>query len=216
MSLPVLLADDHEIVRVGLRVLIERLGGMAVVAEADSGRAAVQLAKKLKPAVVLMDISMPDLNGIDATRQMVAAAPGVKVIALSMHADKRYVAAMLQAGARGYLLKESEADEIGRAVQAVLAGEVYLARKIAGVVVQDYVQRLANEEGASSPLTGREREVLQLVAEGRSTKGIAAHLHVSIKTIETHRRQIMDKLDLHSVAELTKYAIRQGLTSLDA
>jgi len=216
MSLPVLLADDHEIVRVGLRVLIERLGGMAVVAEADSGRAAVQLAKKLKPAVVLMDISMPDLNGIDATRQMVAAAPGVKVIALSMHADKRYVAAMLQAGARGYLLKESEADEIGRAVQAVLAGEVYLARKIAGVVVQDYVQRLANEEGASSPLTGREREVLQLVAEGRSTKGIAAHLHVSIKTIETHRSQIMDRLDLHSVAELTKYAIRQGLTSLDA
>jgi DNA-binding NarL/FixJ family response regulator len=216
MSLPVLLADDHEIVRVGLRVLIERLGGMAVVAEADSGRAAVQLAKKLKPAVVLMDISMPDLNGIDATRQMVAAAPGVKVIALSMHADTRYVAGMLQAGARGYLLKESVADEIGRAVQAVLAGEVYLARKIAGVVVQDYVQRLASEEGASSPLTGREREVLQLVAEGRSTKGIAAHLHVSIKTIETHRSQIMDKLDLHSVAELTKYAIRQGLTSLDA
>ena len=216
MSLPVLLADDHEIVRVGLRVLIERLGGMAVVAEADSGRAAVQLAKKLKPAVVLMDISMPDLNGVDATRQMVAAAPGVKVIALSMHADTRYVAGMLQAGARGYLLKESMADEIGRAVQAVLAGEVYLARKIAGVVVQDYVQRLASEEGASSPLTGREREVLQLVAEGRSTKGIAAHLHVSIKTIETHRSQIMDKLDLHSVAELTKYAIRQGLTSLDA
>lgn len=216
MSLPVLLADDHEIVRVGLRVLIERLGGMAVVAEADSGRAAVQLAKKLKPAVVLMDISMPDLNGVDATRQMVAAAPGVKVIALSMHADTRYVAGMLQAGARGYLLKESVADEIGRAVQAVLAGEVYLARKIAGVVVQDYVQRLASEEGASSPLTGREREVLQLVAEGRSTKGIAAHLHVSIKTIETHRGQIMDKLDLHSVAELTKYAIRQGLTSLDA
>ena len=216
MSLPVLLADDHEIVRVGLRALIERLGGMAVVAEADSGRAAVQLAKKLKPAVVLMDISMPDLNGVDATRQMVAAAPGVKVIALSMHADTRYVAGMLQAGARGYLLKESMADEIGRAVQAVLAGEVYLARKIAGVVVQDYVQRLASEEGASSPLTGREREVLQLVAEGRSTKGIAAHLHVSIKTIETHRSQIMDKLDLHSVAELTKYAIRQGLTSLDA
>jgi len=216
MSLPVLLADDHEIVRVGLRALIERLGGMAVVAEADSGRAAVQLAKKLKPAVVLMDISMPDLNGVDATRQMVAAAPGVKVIALSMHADTRYVAGMLQAGARGYLLKDSVADEIGRAVQAVLAGEVYLARKIAGVVVQDYVQRLASEEGASSPLTGREREVLQLVAEGRSTKGIAAHLHVSIKTIETHRSQIMDKLDLHSVAELTKYAIRQGLTSLDA
>ena len=216
MSLPVLLADDHEIVRVGLRALLERLGGMVVVAEADSGRAAVQLARKLKPAVVFMDISMPDLNGIDATRQMVAAAPGVKVIALSMHADTRYVAGMLQAGARGYLLKDSVADEIGRAVQAVLAGEVYLARKIAGVVVQDYVQRLANEEGASSPLTGREREVLQLVAEGRSTKGIAAHLHVSIKTIETHRSQIMDKLDLHSVAELTKYAIRQGLTSLDA
>jgi DNA-binding NarL/FixJ family response regulator len=216
MSLPVLLADDHEIVRVGLRALLERLGGMAVVAEADSGRAAVQLARKLKPAVVFMDISMPDLNGIDATRQMVAAAPGVKVIALSMHADTRYVAGMLQAGARGYLLKDSMADEIGRAVQAVLAGEVYLARKIAGVVVQDYVQRLASDEGASSPLTGREREVLQLVAEGRSTKGIAAHLHVSIKTIETHRSQIMDRLDLHSVAELTKYAIRQGLTSLDA
>lgn len=216
MSLPVLLADDHEIVRVGLRALLERLGGMAVVAEADSGRAAVQLAKKLKPAVVLMDISMPDLNGIDATRQILADGPGVKVIALSMHADTRYVAGMLQAGARGYLLKDSVADEIGRAVQAVLAGEVYLARKIAGVVVQDYVQRLASEEGASSPLTGRQREVLQLVAEGRSTKGIAAHLHVSIKTIETHRGQIMDKLDLHSVAELTKYAIRQGLTSLDA
>ena len=214
MSVRVLLADDHEIVRVGLRSVIEKEEGMEVVAEADTGRAAVELARKLKPAVVLIDITMPDLNGIDATRRMVADVPGIKVIALSMHADKRYVAAMLTAGARSYLLKDCVSDEIGPAVRAVLAGEVYLARKVAGIVVKDYVEQLENDEETSGPLTGREREVLQLVAEGRSTKEMAAALHVSIKTIETHRRQIMDKLELYSVAELTKYAIRQGLTSL--
>lgn len=214
MTVHVLVADDHPIVRSGVRMVLEGQKDLAVVGEAAGGREAVDLARKLKPAVVLIDISMPDLSGIEATRRILADAPQVKVIALSMHADKRYVAEMLKAGARGYLLKDGVGEEVVRAIREVMAGGVYLAQRVAGTVVQDYVQRLAGGDDPGG-LTPREREVLALVADGRSSKEIAAALHVSPKTIETHRLQIMGKLELHSVAQLTKYAIRQGLTSLE-
>ncbi len=212
MATKVLIADDHGIVREGLRSLIENESDMTVVGEADSGRAAVQLAGKLAPDVVIMDVSMPDLNGMEATRQIMKATPDAKVVALSMHSDKRFVGGMLSAGACAYLLKDCAFDELVRAVRAVVAGGVYLSPAIAGVVVKDYAGRPAGPAGALSP---REREVLQLLAEGLATKEVAARLLVSPKTIETHRKQLMDKLGLRSVAELTKYAVREGLTSLD-
>jgi DNA-binding NarL/FixJ family response regulator len=215
LSLQILLADDHQILRAGLRALLEKEEGMEVVGEANDGRTAVRLAAKLKPAVVLIDITMPDLNGIEATRQILAAVPTAKVIALTMHSDKRYVGEMLKAGAVGYLLKDLAFEEVTRAIRAVVDGQVYLSRGVVGVVVDDYVRHLAGAETDSSGLTPREREILQLIAEGRSTKEAAALLHVSVKTIETHRHQIMEKLDIHSVAELTKYAVRHGLTSLE-
>jgi two-component system, NarL family, response regulator NreC len=217
LSLHILLADDHQILRAGLRVLLEKEEGMEVVGEANDGRTAVQLAGKLKPAIVLIDVTMPDLNGIEATRQILEAVPTAKVLALTMHADKRYVGEMLKAGAVGYLLKDLAFEEVVRAIRAVVDGQVYLSRGIVGVVVDDYVRRLADAgtETDTTGLTSREREILQLIAEGRSTKEAAALLHISVKTIETHRHQIMEKLDIHNVAELTKYAVRHGLTSLE-
>jgi DNA-binding NarL/FixJ family response regulator len=215
LSIRILLADDHQIVRDGLRALLEKEQRLEVVGEAKEGRTAVRLAAMLKPSVVLIDVSMPDLNGIEATRQIMAALPTVKVIALSMHSDKRYVGEMLKAGAVGYLLKDLAFEEVTRAINAVLDGQVYLSRGVVGVVVEDYVRHLTEAGTGDTVLTPREREILQLVAEGQSTKEMAAALHVSIKTVETHRRQIMEKLDIHSVAELTKYAVRHGLTSLD-
>ncbi len=216
MSIRILLADDHGIIREGLRALLAKQNGMEVVAEADNGRSAVQLAKKLHPTVAVIDVSMPDLNGFEATRQIVASVPGVKVLALSMHSDKRYVSEMLKAGASGYLLKDCAFEEVSHAIAAVLRGEVYLSPRIVGVVIADYLNQSAGQETTpDAALSAREREVLQLIAEGRTTKQIAVSLNVSPKTIETHRHQIMEKLDMHSVAELTKYAIRQGLTSLD-
>jgi two-component system, NarL family, response regulator NreC len=217
LSIRILLADDHQIVRDGLRALLEKEQDVEVVAEAANGRDAVRLALSLKPTVVLIDVSMPDLNGVEATRQIVESLPTVKVIALSMHSDKRYVGAMLKAGASGYLLKDLAFDEVIRAIAAVTQNQVYLSRGVVGLVVEDYVQHLSSEEvEAGTPsLTPREREILQLIAEGRSTKEIALTLHISIKTVETHRRQLMDRLDIHSVAELTKYAVRHGLTSLE-
>jgi DNA-binding NarL/FixJ family response regulator len=216
VSIRILLADDHGIIREGLRALLAKQNGMEVVAEADNGRSAVQLAKKLHPTVAVIDVSMPDLNGFEATRQIVASVPGVKVLALSMHSDKRYVSEMLKAGASGYLLKDCAFEEVSHAIAAVLRGEVYLSPRIVGVVIADYLNQSAGQETTpDAALSAREREVLQLIAEGRTTKQIAVSLNVSPKTIETHRHQIMEKLDMHSVAELTKYAIRQGLTSLD-
>ena len=212
----ILLADDHKIMRDGLRSLLEKQDDMEVVAEADNGRKAVQLAQDKKPDLVIMDISMPELNGIEATRQIVSTLPGVKVIALSMHSDKRFVAGMLQAGASGFLLKDCASQELTSAIRTVARDKHYLSPEIAGVMIEDYVS-LANatESVTTASLTNREREVLQLIAEGWSTKDIASHLFVSIKTVETHRRQIMKKLDIHSVADLTKYAIREGLTSVE-
>lgn len=215
MSIRIVLADDHRIIREGLRALIAGLHGMEVIAEAADGRTAVRLARELKPDVIIMDIGMAELNGMEATRQIRAETPRTKVIALSMHSDARFVAEMLKAGSSGYLLKDSAFEELARAIKAVTANQTYLSPGISGVVIKDYVGRLgeARPEPAT-PLTPREREVLQLVAEGHSSKEIAAKLHVSLKTVDTHRQQIMGKLGLRSVAELTKHAIREGLTDL--
>jgi DNA-binding NarL/FixJ family response regulator len=211
----VLLADDHRIVLDGLRAVVERQEGFEVVGLATTGHEAVRLARRLAPDVVIMDVVMPDLNGIEATRQILAERPETRLIALSMHADRRYVREMLAAGVRGYLLKDCAAEELARAIRAVLGGQVWLSPAVAGIVVDDYTHGGNRDApGAFALLTPREREVLQLVAEGRSAREIGAHLHLSVKTVETHRRQIMEKLGLHSVAELTRYAIREGLTPL--
>jgi len=215
MGVKVLLADDHKIVRDGLRTLLEKNAEVKVVGEAEDGRTAVQLAKKLSPDIVIMDVAMPDLNGIEATRQVVAEHPGIKVIAVSMHSDKRFVAEMLKAGASAYLSKDYAFDELEKVIRTVMANKIYLSPDISGVVVESYVRHTPKPEStAFSLLSDREREVLQLVAEGKTAKEIAEHLHVSIKTVETHRTNIMTKLNIHRVAELTKYAIREGLTTL--
>ncbi len=215
MGCRILLADDHKIVRDGLRSLLEKQPGMDVVAEADNGRTTVRLARELLPDLVIVDIGMPGLNGIEATRQIVAENPRIRVVALSMHSDRRFVAQMFKAGASAYLLKDCAFEELAQAVQVVLAGRTYLSPQVAGTVVEDYIRHLAATDGSGfSVLTAREREVLQLLAEGNSTKQIANSLHVSMKTVETHRQQIMNKLNVQSVADLVKYAIREGLTSL--
>ena len=217
MAIRVLIADDHKIMLAGLRSLLEKQPDFDVVAEAGNGRKAVQMAQENKPDVVVMDVSMPDLNGIEATTQIIESLPATRVIALSMHSDKRFVMGMLRAGASGYLLKDCASQELATAIYQVAGGKKYLSPEITGVVIDDFLLGTASEEEATaaSPLSAREREVLQLIAEGWSTKQIASHLYVSIKTIETHRRQIMKKLDLHSIADLTKYAIREGLTSIE-
>ena len=210
MSVRIILAEDHRITREGLVNLLQERPDMEVVGEAENGREAVKLASELSPDLVIMDVTLPDLNGIDATRIITSGSNNTKVIALSMYSDKQFVQGMIQAGASGYLLKDCAFEELVSAIQAVIQGDTYLSPGIAGIVVQDYL----NRSSADTVLTNREREVLQLIAEGKSTKEIAACLGVSVKTIETHRRQIMEKLGIFSIAELTKYAIREGLTSL--
>lgn len=210
------MADDHEIVREGLRALIEKRTDMEVAGEANSGREAVRLVRKLTPDLIIMDISMPDLNGIDATRQVLAESPKVRVVALSMHSDKRFVLGMLKSGARGYLLKESAFKELIAAIEAVLADQIYLSPKIAGTVINDFVQSIsARDISDSYLLTDGERAVLQLIAEGQTTRDIAAQLHKSVKTVEARRRKMMDKLKLNNLAELIKFAVREGITSIE-
>ena len=216
MRTKIILADDHKIIREGLRSLIEKQPDMEVIAEAQDGLTTVNLVQKLQPDVVIMDIGMPEMNGIDATTKITAEYKTVKVIALSMHSDRRFVMQMLKAGAAGYLLKDSAFEELVSAIHAVITKQHYLSQKITDVVVQEYLQNLPpNESTVFNVLTAREREVLQLIAEGKSTKQTASVLNVSVKTIETHRQQIMEKLDMRSIAQLTKYAIREGLTSLE-
>ena len=217
MGIRVLIADDHKIMLAGLRSLLEKQTDFDVVGEAENGRKAVQMAQEKEPDVVVMDVSMPDLNGMEATVQIIESLPETKVIALSMHSDKRFVMGMLKAGASGYLLKDCASQELANAILQVAGGKKYLSPEITGVVIDDFLQGASSDEvmSATSKLSPREREVLQLIAEGWSTKQIASHLYVSIKTIETHRRQIMKKLDLHNIADLTKYAIREGLTSIE-
>lgn len=220
--------------REGLKSLLESQPDLKVVAEASDGRQAVEMARDLLPDVVVMDVAMPQLNGIEATRQLAGDDSSMKIVALSMHSDRRFVSEALKAGASGYVLKDAAFEELINAIRAVVADRVYLSPRVAGVVVEDYVRRLParGDTGASQPepgldqsgmprrsvfdtLTPREREVLQLMSEGYATKEVAHRLHVSVKTVETHRRQLMDKLEMHSVAELTKYAIREGLTTLE-
>ena len=215
MSVRIILAEDHRITREGLVNLLQERPDMEVVGEAENGREAVRLASELSPDLVIMDVTMPDLNGIDATRIITSGSNNTKVIALSMYSDKQFVQGMIQAGASGYLLKDCAFEELVSAIQAVIQGDTYLSPGIAGIVVQDYLTKLTTDRSsADTVLTNREREVLQLIAEGNSTKEIASRLNVSVKTVETHRRQIMEKLGIFSIAELTKYAIREGLTSL--
>lgn len=217
MSIRVLLSDDHRIVREGIRTLLEKEPDIEVVGEAEDGRSTVELAKKLKPQVVVMDITMPDLNGMDATRKIIEELPGVKVLALSMHTDQRFVERMLKAGATGYLTKDCASKELTRAIRTVVRNETYLSPSIADIVRRDYLHQVKKADTSGlSALTARERETLQLLAEGKTTAEIAVHLGVSVKTIETYRQHIMQKLNLHSLAALTKYAIREGLTSLES
>lgn len=215
MKIKVLLADDHKIFRDGLRTLIEK-EGMEVVGEVENGRKTLKLAEKLMPDLIIMDVSMPDMNGIEATRKIKAEMTDVKVIALSMHSDRRFVLGMLEAGASGYLLKDCAFGELASAINQVVKGNTYLSPKIADVVVKGYLNKTSDASvPGRSILTSREREILQLIAEGFTAKEIAAHVFLSIKTIETHRRNIMQKLNMRSTADLTKYAIREGLVSLD-
>lgn len=213
MKLRVVLVDDHELVRQGLRSILERESDVEVVGEAASGRAALELARTLAPDLVVMDVAMRDQNGIEATRQIRAACPNVKVLALSSHADARYVTAMLDAGACGYVLKANAYDDLRRALDAARRGRSYLCAEVTGAVVGATLR--GSPAAARGHLSAREREVLQLLAEGLSSPQISERLFVATSTVETHRRNIMRKLDIHSVADLTKYAIREGLTTLD-
>jgi DNA-binding NarL/FixJ family response regulator len=210
----ILISDDHRLLREGLKSLLQR-NGFDVAGDTGDGRTAVKLARQIKPDVVVLDISMPLLNGIEATRQICHEVPRSKVIVMSMHAASHFILAALHAGAAGYLLKDAAFEELLLAVRSVLKGQTYLSPAIAGLVVRASERRpSAKRELLRHTISRREREVLQLLAEGKSTKQIAAALFVSVKTIETHRKQIMGKLNLHSIAELTKYAIREGVTSL--
>ncbi len=212
----ILLADDHAIVCEGFRSLLLNEPGMEVIAEADNGRKAVELTKKMQPDLVVMDISMPDLNGIEATRRIMHDNPSMKIISLSMHNDKRYIMEMLKAGARGYLLKKGAFQELVTAIRAVMNGRVYLSPDITGIVVEDYLKNVPEADSSTrSLLTERELEILQLVAEGKSMKEIAFLLELSVKTVSNHRQNIMEKLKIDSLASLVKYAIREGFSSLE-
>lgn len=210
----ILLVDDHEIMRRGLRALLERRSDLVVAGEAATGSAAIKLARQLQPDLIIMDVGLPEMNGIEATRKILAASPQARVLALSMHADRRYVTQMLEAGAKGYLLKDCAVEELDLAIRAVMKDQTYLSPGIANYFVGRSVATSGAQDDYALALSPRERQVLQLIAEGHSTAAIAGQLHLSVKTIESHRKNIMDKLDLHSVAELTKYAIRAGLTNL--
>jgi two-component system response regulator NreC len=216
MTIKVILADDAQIVRQGLRTLLAGEPDIQVVGEADDGRKTLKLAQELAPDVIIMDISMPDLNGFEATRQLLVGSPDLKVIALSMHSDSLFVSNMLRSGALGYLLKDCALEELVKAIRTVMRQETYISPGVSDLLIKDLASSCTAEpSSAYSVLTAREREVLQFLADGKGTLQIAASLGLSSKTIEAHRKQIMNKLGLNSVAELTKYAIRQGLTSLD-
>lgn len=212
----ILIADDHGIVRQGLKVLIENEADMEVIGEAEDGMMVTQLAQQLSPDVILMDISMPNLNGVEATHLILKENPDIRIIALSVHLDRHFVTEMLKAGAWGYVLKSCLFDEVLRALRTVDTGEHYLSPKITEIVLDDYMHYMVvTDKSAGGHLTERERQIIQMLAEGLSTKQIASHLHISPKTADANRRQIMSKLGFSSIAELTKYAIREGLTSTE-
>lgn len=215
MSTTILLADDHQLMREGLRALMSRQEDVEVVGEAVNGLQAFELARTLSPDVVIMDINMPELNGIEAARKITKHCPGVKVLALSVHSDQNVVLDMLRAGAVAYLLKDCALDELALAIRMVMAGNYYLSPAITGTVMEDFLHDHGELKTSLSLLTTREREVLQLIAEGKSTRKIAEILEISAKTVETHRLRLMNKLGLRNVADLTKFALREGLTTLD-
>jgi two-component system, NarL family, response regulator NreC len=214
MSIKILLADDHAMLRHGLSKSFQNEKDMEVIAQAKDGRTTVELAKELSPNIVIMDIGMPDLNGIEATRQIVKENSKVKIIALSMHSSKNFIIEMFKAGASGYLLKDCEFDELINAIRLVMNNKTYISPAISDVVVDNYMRQPAAgaKDSAFSILSQREREVLQLLTEGKATKQIAKRLHISAKTVEVHRLNLMNKLKIDSIAQLTKYAIQEGLT----
>jgi DNA-binding NarL/FixJ family response regulator len=215
-KLRILIADDHKIVREGLRMILQREQDMDVIAEADTGVQALSLSEKLVPDLVLLDVSMPEMNGIETTQRILEKLPETFVLILSMCAEKEFVVEALSAGAKGYLLKDCAATDLVVAIRNVAAGGIYLSQKVAALIVKEYIQR--DPESCLSPassLSPREKEVLQLIANGKNTKEIAFSLNVSVKTVETYRQHVMKKLNLYSVADLVKYAIREGLISVD-
>ncbi len=214
MTIKIVLADDHNIIREGLAALLSNHPDMEVMAQANNGRDAVKYALKLKPDVVVMDISMPDLNGIDATRMIKAENPKINVIALSVHTGRRFVTGMIKAGVSGYMLKHCAIEELLEAIVLVNNNKSYLSPDIAATVMTDYANSFATED-EPTPLSLREREVLQLVAEGMTSEQIAGRLNVTAKTVSAHRQQVMKKLNIGSIAELTKYAIREGIVALE-
>ena len=216
MNIRILLVDDHQMMRDGLRSVLDLEDDFDVVGEAGNGYQALEMARTRRPDVIVMDIGMKDLNGMEATRQIIAQNPRAKVVALSTYSNEPYVISMLEAGACGYVLKDAAVDEMRRAIRVVADGRHYLSPEIAGTVVASRLRGPVQEgASASSPLGARERQILQLLAEGHTSSEIARQLHIATTTVDSHRRNIMKKLDLHSVAELTKYAIREGLTSLE-
>lgn len=212
----VLLADDHSLFRAGVHALLSNIEGVEVVGEADSGRKALDMVRARTPDVVLMDIAMPEMNGLETTTRVTKEFPGVRVIMLSMHAGEEYVMQALRAGASGYLLKDAATSELELAVRAVARGETYLTPTISKRVIDDYLMRTTGSQGPVDQLTKRQREILQLIAKGYTSKEMAQMLTLSPKTIETHRTQLMKQLDIHDVAGLVRYAIRVGLVTLDA
>lgn len=211
----IVLADDHTIVRTGLRVLLERQSNLAVVGEASNGREVIDVVEQELPDVVLMDIAMPLLNGIEATERIVSGWPKTAVIVLSMHSDEAYVLRALKAGARGYLLKDSAQADLIQAIEAVTAGKAFFSPAVSKVLADDYLRQM-RQRGIVDPydlLSTREREILQLIAEGRSSKEIASHLGLSVYTVDTHRANVLQKLNVHSTAELILYAVRKGVIS---
>jgi DNA-binding NarL/FixJ family response regulator len=216
MSIRVVLAEDHALVRSGIRALLEGSAQIAVVGEASNGRQAVDMSREMLPQLVLMDVAMPGLNGIEAARQIRAAQPEVRVLMLSMHEDHQYVFESLKSGANGYVLKASAFQELLMAIDTVMDGKSYISPALSDRVMNDYVRRAKGENADTelSKLSGREREVLQLIAEGKSSAEVAEVLHISVRTVDTHRHNIMTKLEIHSIAGLTKFAIRHGLSVL--
>lgn len=215
MSIRIILADDHEILRHGLSKSFEQESDIKVIGQASDGHSAVDLVRELLPDAVIMDIGMPDLNGVEATRKITKSYPQVKVIGLSMHSSDKYVREMFKAGASGYLLKNCPFEELAEAVRTVAGGKTYVSPAIGDMIVKEYASKPDKEKSVFSVLSQREREVLQLLAEGKTTKQIAKRLHISPKTVEAHRLRIMERLDIDNVAQLTKYAIQEGLTEAE-
>lgn len=211
----ILLADDHALVRSGIRLVLESLSGLEVVGEAQGGHEALKLVESLRPDIALLDISMPGLNGIETARHMRKRFPSIRSVILSMHDGEAYVSQALRAGASGYLLKDATPAELELALTAVSRGETYLSTRVSGVVIERFLQSTEKSASPLQHLTERQREILQLIAEGYSTKQIAGQLGVSIKTVETHRSLLMDRLDIHDVAGLVRFALRNGIVQED-